>query len=180
MKTNFYWIKGPWKGRLAILPRPRGGDWLEEEVNSWKKAGVDTVVSALTPEETGELDLANEESLCRSAGIRFVPFPIEDRSVPDSMMRTRDLAESLRRISQARRVGRHPLPAGYRSQHLWLRAFSSWKTSILGRRLSGFIRLANVRCRIPLNKESGSCGLPKKRANLLVKAHDSAGNESAR
>ncbi len=95
MKTNFYWIKGPWKGRLAILPRPRGGDWLEEEVNSWKKAGVDTVVSALTPEETGELDLANEESLCRSAGIRFVPFPIEDRSVPDSMMRTRDLAESL-------------------------------------------------------------------------------------
>ena len=36
MHTELYWIPGPWLGRLAIMPRPRGGDWLEDEIRSWR------------------------------------------------------------------------------------------------------------------------------------------------
>ena len=31
MWTSLYWIDGPWKGKLALSGRPRGGDWLKDE-----------------------------------------------------------------------------------------------------------------------------------------------------
>ena len=95
MKANLYWIERPGPGRLAILARPRGGDWLEDEVRSWKNAGVNILVSALTPDEILELDLENEKSLCRTNGIEFVSFPIEDRQVPPLLKSTRALAMAL-------------------------------------------------------------------------------------
>ena len=84
MRTELYWIEGPWRGRLAIMPRPRGGDWLEDEIQFWRRSGVDVVVSLLTCEEQTELNLPEEEALCRANGIEFVSFPIVDRSVPSS------------------------------------------------------------------------------------------------
>jgi len=80
--TDLFWIKGPWKGRLAIAARPRGGDWLHEELSDWRNAGINQVVSLLTSRENAALELRAEESACQNAGIRFVSFPIEDRSVP--------------------------------------------------------------------------------------------------
>jgi protein-tyrosine phosphatase len=85
MRTELYWIEGPWRGRLAIMPRPRGGDWLEDEIQSWRRSGVDVVVSLLTREEQTELNLRDEESLCRANSIEFVSFPIVDRNVPSSL-----------------------------------------------------------------------------------------------
>ena len=41
-----------------MLPRPRGGDWLADEIRSLRACGVDVLVSLLTGEEVGELDLA--------------------------------------------------------------------------------------------------------------------------
>jgi protein-tyrosine phosphatase len=84
MQTELYWIEGPWRGRLAIMPRPRGGDWLEDEIQSWRRSGVDVIVSLLTREEQTELNLADEGALCRAHDIDFVSFPIVDRSVPSS------------------------------------------------------------------------------------------------
>jgi protein-tyrosine phosphatase len=80
--TKLFWINGPWKGRLAISARPRGGDWLQDELSDWKKIGVSDVVSLLTPTENAGFDLGGEESACQAAGIRFVSFPIEDREIP--------------------------------------------------------------------------------------------------
>ena len=60
MRTELYWIDGPWPGRLAIMPRPRGGDWLEEEIQSCRQADVNVVVSLLTCDEQTELSLAEE------------------------------------------------------------------------------------------------------------------------
>src|SRR5205823_15134454 len=85
----FYEIPGPWPGRLAIVPRPRGGDWLEDEVGAWSQAGLDVVVSLLTQDEVVDLDLAQEAELSRAKGIKFVAFPIPDRSVPLSRRDTR-------------------------------------------------------------------------------------------
>ncbi|PYX07406.1 MAG: tyrosine protein phosphatase [Acidobacteria bacterium] len=82
--TGLYWIDSPWPGRLAIAARPRGGDWLEDDISAWRHAGVDVVLSLLTRDEAEELDLTREPDLCRAKGIRFLTFPIPDRHVPGS------------------------------------------------------------------------------------------------
>jgi len=84
MHTELHWIDGPWHGRLAVAARPRGGDWIEDEIGAWREEGVDIVVSLLTSQESMGLDLEREEQVCRAAGLEFIGFPIEDRSVPDS------------------------------------------------------------------------------------------------
>jgi hypothetical protein len=79
-----FWIKIEGV-RLAIAPRPRGGDWLEDDVRLLQRAGVDVIVSALTPVEAKELGLLEEGHFCKSTGLEFLSFPIEDRSVPPSL-----------------------------------------------------------------------------------------------
>lgn len=95
MKSRIYWIPVLTPGRLAIMPRPRGGDWLEDEVASWAAAGVDILLSLLTPGEEAELDLSDEKPLCEAHGIRFLSFPIIDRSVPASKEAARKLVSEL-------------------------------------------------------------------------------------
>ena len=98
MRTELYWIDGPWSGRLAILPRPRGGDWLEDDIRSWLHTGLDVVVSLLTRDEIVDLDLAREAELCQANGIQFVSFPITDRSVPPSQKAASELVTSLHQV----------------------------------------------------------------------------------
>jgi protein-tyrosine phosphatase len=57
---------------------------LDAEVDGWKAAGVDVVVSLLEPSEVSELGLQREADLCRSRGIDFVSFPIPDRGAPEA------------------------------------------------------------------------------------------------
>jgi protein-tyrosine phosphatase len=78
-----YWIETK-ACRLGIMPRPRGGDWLADEIKMFKASGVDVIVSALGVDEATELDLLQEEDCCRQGGVEFISFPIPDRSVPDS------------------------------------------------------------------------------------------------
>jgi protein-tyrosine phosphatase len=84
MRVEIYWIGGVRNGRLAVMPRPRGGDWLEDEVRSLRASGVDVLVSLLTREEVVKLDLVDEPACCAASGIEFVTFPIPDRDVPGS------------------------------------------------------------------------------------------------
>jgi len=79
-----YWVGTAAHLRLGIMPRPRGGDWLEDEVRSLREQGVDVVASLLTADEVEELRLEQEPALCRAAGLEFLSFPVEDRSVPSS------------------------------------------------------------------------------------------------
>jgi len=97
-RTELYWIEGPWQGKLAILPRPRGGDWLEDEVQGWRAAGVDVIVSLLTSDEVADLDLAQEGGLCEAHGIDFRSFPIVDRSVPVSRKATLEFVKKLAKL----------------------------------------------------------------------------------
>jgi protein-tyrosine phosphatase len=84
MWTELHWINGPWPGRLAVAARPRGGDWLADEIASWKREGVEAVLSLLTPQEEKDLDLTEEARLMKSEGLIFTSFPIPDRQVPSS------------------------------------------------------------------------------------------------
>lgn len=82
MKADLFWIPGPWRGRLAIATRPRGGDWLDDEALAWRRAGVDVIVSLLEDGEAAQLDLADERQAAEDQAISFVSFPIPDRGVP--------------------------------------------------------------------------------------------------
>ncbi|MGC4117590.1 MAG: protein-tyrosine phosphatase family protein [Myxococcales bacterium] len=84
MFSPIFWIDESSAGRMAIAPRPRGGDWLEDEIRGWRSANVSTVVSALTREEETELQLEQERALCAANGLQFLSCPIPDRQVPSS------------------------------------------------------------------------------------------------
>jgi protein-tyrosine phosphatase len=108
MRTELYWIEGPWTGRLAIMPRPRGGDWLEDEIASWRRVGIDTIVSALTEEESTELDLGREQELCEGVGVDFIAFPIMDRGLPSSVNETLELVLQLEQgLGQGKKIAIH-------------------------------------------------------------------------
>jgi protein-tyrosine phosphatase len=95
MNPDLFWIPGPWRGRLAIAARPRGGDWLGSEASGWRQAGLDVVVSLLEEEEAAELGLEREDQAAEANRIRFVSFPIPDRGVPASTQRAVALLKDL-------------------------------------------------------------------------------------
>ena len=104
MRDKLYWISGPWPGRLAILPRPRGGDWLDGETRAWRQAGVNVAVSLLEPHEAAELELAREPESVTASGLAFVSFPTPDRGVPESR---EAVAGLVMRLSDVLRSGKN-------------------------------------------------------------------------
>lgn len=104
---NPYWIKTN-DVRLAITPRPRGEDWILDDLRLLKRARIDVVVSALTVAEAEELGLLEEGQHCQSAGLEFLSFPIEDRSVPPSFNEFDGLLNTLSEfLRKGRAVGVH-------------------------------------------------------------------------
>jgi protein-tyrosine phosphatase len=93
--TEIHWIRDIHPLRLAIMARPRGGDWLPDEVLSLKIEGVGVVVSLLHQYEILELDLAGEESECVAQGIEYRSFPIQDRGIPESIGAYTDLVDDM-------------------------------------------------------------------------------------
>ena len=106
MAGVLYWVEGPWVGKLALAARPRGGDWLEDEVADWKQAGISAVLSLLTPEEEQELDLRLERNEAGKLGLEFWSLPIADRQVPQSEAK---LVAALDKVNHALSAGRNVL-----------------------------------------------------------------------
>lgn len=104
IKNPVYWIEGNWPGWLAIVPRPRGGDWLANEVQSWAQEGLQVIVSLLENEEAADLGLSQERALTEAAGLIFISFPVVDRGVPVSRQ---DLSELAARLTEFLAQGKH-------------------------------------------------------------------------
>ncbi len=102
--TELHWVDVPWPGRLALAARPRGGEWLEDEITSWQRSGVNTVFSLLTSEEERDLDISREATEARAHGMKFLSYPILDRQVPDS---ERNLASALEELDRELAEGRN-------------------------------------------------------------------------
>ena len=108
LKPTIYWIDGHWAGKLAIVARPRGDEWLEDEIEALAEARVDVLVSLLTNEENQELGLTEEVHIARSRALNFVSFPVADYGVPNSLEGVFGLVESLDDLlSQGKNVGVH-------------------------------------------------------------------------
>ena len=108
MKATIYPVKAATPHRLAIIARPRGDDWLCDEIAALSREGINVLVSMLTPEEADELGLNGESAECTSAGMAFFNIPISDRSVPnerDEFLRHVDAITEL--VRQGRSVGIH-------------------------------------------------------------------------
>ena len=92
---RIYWTNNLDPGNLGLMARPRGNDWLFDELRTLKTYGTDTLVSLLEQNEEAELGLQNERSICDELSIKFISFPIKDRSVPASKQEFLALAEQL-------------------------------------------------------------------------------------
>jgi protein-tyrosine phosphatase len=104
MQVKIYWISELQCGRIGIMPRPRGGDWLEDEIISLGESNVDAVVSLLEPDEISELELEQEEIFCQKHGIAFLSFPIPDRNIPSSIMATQKFVQQLMNFLSERKT----------------------------------------------------------------------------
>jgi len=103
-----YWIGDPAEARLAIVPRPRGGDWLEDDLSRLKRAGIDVVVSMLTDDEALDLGLEFEKELAERVGLVFRNYPIPDRTIPSDLAGFRTfVGELAAAISRRQNVGAH-------------------------------------------------------------------------
>jgi protein-tyrosine phosphatase len=102
------WIEANPPVGLAIVLRPRGEDWLKDDLAYMKRAGVETLVSLLDPNEARWLGLEKEGLLAEEAGMRFLSYPILDVHVPDDEESFRAFVRGLAdRLSSGDRIGVH-------------------------------------------------------------------------
>jgi protein-tyrosine phosphatase len=105
---HIYWVETPGVRSVAIVPRPRGDDWLTDEIKALRRAGIDILVSLLTESEQHELGLTLEAAACEQVGIRYVNFPVVDRGVPTSSRAFGQLITQLQgSIRAGKTVGAH-------------------------------------------------------------------------
>jgi protein-tyrosine phosphatase len=99
-----YWINS----RLAIIPRPRGDEELDDDMHALYEAGIDIIVSMLEPAEAAELGLQDEQSSALSAGIALLSFPIPDHGIPQDRKKFAAFLSGLeRQMLAGRRIGVH-------------------------------------------------------------------------
>jgi len=75
---ELFWISDV----IAVATRPRGGDWLRDDLAAAQIRSVRIVVSCLTKEEESDLGLEAESEEARSLGMDFVRVAIADQGVP--------------------------------------------------------------------------------------------------
>ncbi len=84
MAVKVFWIETfSNNDRLGIMARPRGNEWLDDEIVSLKKQEVNHLISLLESIEIEELGLKQEKFICGRHCIDFSNFPIVDRGIPN-------------------------------------------------------------------------------------------------
>jgi len=89
------------------MSRPRGDDWLADEMKALGAAGVRCLVSMLTSAEEHELGLEREATLAHSAGMAFVAVPTVDRGVPSVSALRAAVQDTTERLSKGEHVVAH-------------------------------------------------------------------------
>lgn len=90
-----FWINPGANGRLAIVPCPRGNEWLAHDLKAMHGEGIDILVSLLSAVEVEALALNGEPAMCARTGMEFRSFPVPDHGVPASYRAVQELADDL-------------------------------------------------------------------------------------
>jgi hypothetical protein len=85
--NDIFWIKGNPPAPLAIVLRPRGDEWLEDELLGMRRGGIQTLVSLLEEDEAVLLGLADEAPIAEHVGLKFLSYPIPDTEIPSNIGR---------------------------------------------------------------------------------------------
>ena len=96
---ELYSVAGLARGRLAVALRPRGADWLEDELRDLRRRGWTTLVTTLEAVELREFELEALATTSRQLGVEWVHYPIPDRTVPalnPTLLLARSLHERVR------------------------------------------------------------------------------------
>ena len=106
---NIFWIDSPTQRTgLAIVARPHGGDDLKDELHRLQRGGIQTLVSLLEHWEARSLGLGLEDDRCEQLGLKFLSFPLPDRSTPSNREEFDSFVTSLaRRLQAGERIGVH-------------------------------------------------------------------------
>ncbi len=109
MFTKIYWIENFSNGAaLGIMPRPRGNDWLVDEIKKLKGDGIQTIVSLLEKDEIQELGLKGEGRICQEQQIDYINLPIKDRQLPRDAIEVSRLIKVLeQKINDGQKVVIH-------------------------------------------------------------------------
>ncbi|WP_271766720.1 protein-tyrosine phosphatase family protein [Aquimarina algiphila] len=79
---RIYWTDILKKGNLGMMARPKGNDWLEDEIRALKNVEVNTIVSLLEKHEEITLEITEEAFFCKKYDIEYINFSIPDRGIP--------------------------------------------------------------------------------------------------
>jgi protein-tyrosine phosphatase len=105
MPEHLYPIEAELHGKLAVASRPRGNDWLEDDLSRWFVSGASQIVSLLEPDEIRHLELEQEQDLVERLGLTFRSFPIPDRGVPTDIEAFAELVGQLHdELQQGQRI----------------------------------------------------------------------------
>jgi len=101
--TGVYWIQHDQQPRLAIVARPRGDEWLVDDLLAMKSSGVDILVSLLEAHEAVYLGLRDEGKFAQLAGMEFISFPMADRTTPENR---ESFCKLIQKLCEAMRAGK--------------------------------------------------------------------------
>jgi protein-tyrosine phosphatase len=106
--NEIFWIKGDSPPPLALVLRPRGDEWLENEILRMKLGGIQTLVSLLEVDEAASLRLKEEGPVAERHGMQFLSYPIPDVHVPPDVGSFRTFAAGLAgRLNSGIQIGVH-------------------------------------------------------------------------
>jgi len=100
--SDIYWINDARIGekRIGTMARPRGNDWLDDEIKWLKIKEVDCLVSLLERSEEWELGLHEQKEICKKWEIEFISFPIRDVNTPKNenefILLSKELAKKIK------------------------------------------------------------------------------------
>jgi protein-tyrosine phosphatase len=107
---SIFWINDNPPPPLAIVLCPRGGWGLRSDMHSFKRDGIQILVSLLEERQVKMLGLADEGSIAKAMGIQFLAHPLPDHSVPPDEAAFRIFVSGLSdRLRNGERIGIHCL-----------------------------------------------------------------------
>lgn len=104
---RIYWIDEFNKGNIGMMARPRGNDWLEDEIIKLKERDINCIVSLLERSEIYELEIEKEAFFCNKNGIDYINYPIKDRGIPEKKTFINLIIEIYKRVKQSEKIVIH-------------------------------------------------------------------------